>query len=198
MDPKKLYVGNLDYSVTGDQLRDLFSQAGVITDAVVISDKFSGRSKGFGFVEFATAEAANAAVEQFNGFDHMGRKLVVNVARPKAPRNDFHGRGQGGFRGNDGDYQQGGFQNRQGGGYPQQGGGQVPVSQDNYQSVNQPVAPASVASSVSDIVSNDTSGEATPIEEPESETAENSQSEPGSVDEPVSQINEDEKKETTG
>lgn len=82
----KLYVGNLDYNVTGDQIRDHFAQAGTVTDAVVITDKYSGRSKGFGFVEFESAEDAKKAIEMFNGKDFQGRNLVVNEARPKEPR----------------------------------------------------------------------------------------------------------------
>lgn len=79
----KLYVGNLDYSFTSDQLTELFSQAGSVVDAVVISDKFSGRSKGFGFVEMASEDEAKAAIEMFNGKEHQGRTLTVNEARPK-------------------------------------------------------------------------------------------------------------------
>lgn len=83
---KKLYVGNLSYSVTSDQLREHFGQAGTVVDAVVISDRQSGRSKGFGFVEFEKEEEANKAIEMFNGKDMDGRNLVVNEARP--PRTD--------------------------------------------------------------------------------------------------------------
>lgn len=80
---KKLYVGNLDYSVTGDQLGEHFSQAGKVVDAVVISDKYSGRSKGFGFVEMSSEEEAKKAIEMFNGKDFQGRNLIVNEARPQ-------------------------------------------------------------------------------------------------------------------
>lgn len=80
---KKLYVGNLKYSVTGDELRTLFTQAGTVVDAVVISDKYSGRSKGFGFVEMETEEQAQKAVETFNGQDYQGRNLIVNEAKPR-------------------------------------------------------------------------------------------------------------------
>lgn len=83
----KLYVGNLDYNVTTDQLRDFFAEAGEITDAIVITDKFSGRSKGFGFVEFKNADDAKKAVEMYNGKDFNGRALVVNEARAKEERN---------------------------------------------------------------------------------------------------------------
>lgn len=90
---KKLYVGNLAYGVTSDQLRDLFSQAGTITDVVVISDRATGRSKGFGFVEFATEAEAAKAVEMLNNSDVQGRPMVVNVAKPKgeSPRRDSGG-----------------------------------------------------------------------------------------------------------
>ena len=82
----KLYVGNLPYTITGDQLRDQFSQAGTVVDAVVISDRQTGRSKGFGFVEFEKEEDAQKAIEMFNGKDMEGRNLVVNEARP--PKTD--------------------------------------------------------------------------------------------------------------
>ena len=83
---KKLYVGNLPYKTTSDELQQMFSQAGSVTSATVISDKFSGRAKGFGFVEMATDEDASAAINQFNGQEMEGRKLIVNEARPQAPR----------------------------------------------------------------------------------------------------------------
>lgn len=85
-DKKKLYVGNLPYSVTADELRKVFSEFGEVVDAVIISDKYSGRSKGFGFVTFGTEEAASLAVEKMNGKDMGGRNLVVNVARPPKER----------------------------------------------------------------------------------------------------------------
>ena len=78
----KLYVGNLSYDVTSNQLGDLFAQAGTVASATVITDKHSGRSKGFGFVEFDSAEAAQKAIEMFNGKEFQGRPLVVNEARP--------------------------------------------------------------------------------------------------------------------
>lgn len=82
----KLFVGNLDYTVTADDLKDLFSQAGTVVDAVVISDKMSGRSRGFGFVEMGSEEEAKAAVEKMNGADLKDRKINVNEARPLTPR----------------------------------------------------------------------------------------------------------------
>jgi RNA recognition motif-containing protein len=84
----KLYVGNLSYEVTDDQLAELFSQAGKVSSATVISDRYSGRSKGFGFVEMDSDEDAKKAVETFNGKEFQGRNIVVNEARPKEPR-DF-------------------------------------------------------------------------------------------------------------
>ena len=81
---KKLYVGNLAYSVTSDQLKDMFAQYGTVVSAATIEDRMTGRSKGFGFVEVGTDEEANAAIDALNGQDMDGRKLTVNVARPKA------------------------------------------------------------------------------------------------------------------
>jgi len=78
----KLFVGNLDYSVTADDLKATFAGAGTVVDAVVITDKMTGRSRGFGFVEMETEEEMKAAVEKINGADLKGRKLNVNEARP--------------------------------------------------------------------------------------------------------------------
>jgi len=83
---KKLYVGNLDYSVTDDQLSQLFSQAGAVVSSTVITDRNSGRSKGFGFVEMSSDEEAKKAIEMLNGKDLQGRNLVVNEARPRVER----------------------------------------------------------------------------------------------------------------
>ena len=88
---KKLYVGNLDYTVTGDQLGEHFAQAGKVVDSVVISDRYSGRSKGFGFVEMETDEEAKKAIEMFNGKDFQGRNIVVNEARAREERPDAGG-----------------------------------------------------------------------------------------------------------
>lgn len=79
----KLYVGNLDYGTTGDQIGELFAQAGKVDSATVITDRYSGRSKGFGFVEMSSEEEAKKAIEMFNGKDFQGRKIVVNEARPR-------------------------------------------------------------------------------------------------------------------
>jgi len=82
----KLFVGNLEYTVTSDELREAFSQAGTVVDAVVITDKMSGRSRGFGFVEMSSEEEAKAAVEKVNGTELKGRKINVNEARPQTDR----------------------------------------------------------------------------------------------------------------
>ena len=98
----KLYVGGLPYSTQEAALKELFAQAGSVTSAVIIMDKMSGRSKGFGFVEMATAEEAQNAVSMFNDQEFEGRKLTVNEARPmeaRPPRtggNDRGGYGGGG------------------------------------------------------------------------------------------------------
>ncbi|OGD63740.1 RNA-binding protein [Candidatus Beckwithbacteria bacterium RBG_13_42_9] len=83
---KKLYVGNLPYSVTDEELGTMFAQFGQVSSAVVIKNKFNGRSKGFGFVEFADDAAADKAIADLNGKDYQGRGLVVNEARPLQPR----------------------------------------------------------------------------------------------------------------
>ena len=82
----KLFVGNLDYAVTADDLKKLFAQAGTVVDAVVISDKLSGRPRGFGFVEMSSEEEVKAAIEKVNGADLNGRKINVNEARPQVNR----------------------------------------------------------------------------------------------------------------
>jgi cold-inducible RNA-binding protein len=82
----KLYVGNLPYNTNDQLLADHFSSFGEVVSAKVITDKMSGRSKGFGFVEFATDAEGDEAIEQTNGQDFGGRKLVVNEAKPLQPR----------------------------------------------------------------------------------------------------------------
>lgn len=84
---KRLFVGSLPYSATSAQLEELFSQAGKIQSLNLITDKFSGQSKGFAFVEFETEEEAKEAVTKFNNFELDGRKIVVNEARPQEDRN---------------------------------------------------------------------------------------------------------------
>lgn len=80
----KLYVGNLSYSMTSDDLRETFGAHGTVQSADVISDRDSGRSKGFGFVEMSSDEEAEAAIKALNGQDVQGRQLTVSIARPKA------------------------------------------------------------------------------------------------------------------
>src|ERR1044072_7974592 len=89
----KLYVGNLPFQTTSDELKEHFSQAGTVESASVVEDRMTGRARGFGFVEMATAEDAAAAIEQLNGKDFGGRNLTVNEARP---RTDRPGGGYGG------------------------------------------------------------------------------------------------------
>ncbi len=80
---KKLFVGNISFATTSEDLRDMFAPHGEVTDAVVIQDRATGRSRGFGFVEMANEEAANAAIEALNGANVGGRDLTVNVARER-------------------------------------------------------------------------------------------------------------------
>jgi len=93
MQGAKIYVGNLNYAVTEDQLRGLFSQYGEIKDIVLITDKYTGRSKGFGFVEFSDPSAMKNAIESQNGKEHDGRTLTVNEARQR-PERDSRGGGR--------------------------------------------------------------------------------------------------------
>ena len=79
----KVYVGNLPYSIDSDKLKEIFSAHGEVTEAVVISDRYSGRSKGFGFVTFADDDGAKKAIEELNGKDFEGRELKVNEAKPR-------------------------------------------------------------------------------------------------------------------
>jgi len=100
---KKLYVGGLSYSTTQDGLAQAFSAAGTVASAVIINDKMTGRSKGFGFVEFNDEDDAQKAIDMFNGKELDGRTLTVNEARPmeERPRRDFNrGGDNGGDRGN--------------------------------------------------------------------------------------------------
>ena len=83
---KKLYVGGVSYNTTEDALSAAFSKAGQVASAVIIMDKMTGRSKGFGFVEMETEEGAKAAIEMWNGKELDGRKLTVNEARPREER----------------------------------------------------------------------------------------------------------------
>lgn len=94
---KKLYVGNLSFRVTSDDLRDLFAQYGSVTSASVISDRDTGRSRGFGFVEMA--DGGESAIDALNGQDLQGRALTVNEAKPREPRRTGGGAGGGYGRG---------------------------------------------------------------------------------------------------
>ena len=98
---KKLYVGGLPYNTTEDDLKELFSQAGTVESAIIITDKMSGRSKGFGFVEMSSDEEAQKAIEELNGKELDGRNITVNEARPmeSRPKRDFDRGGGGGFGG---------------------------------------------------------------------------------------------------
>ena len=86
MNPNRLFVGNLSYQTMEDDLKEYFSQAGVVTSVNLMLDKVTGKSRGFAFIEFATAEEANKAVEQFHNQEFQGRTLTVNVARPREER----------------------------------------------------------------------------------------------------------------
>lgn len=90
----KLFVGNLAWSVTSEELGEFFSQVGEVLSSNVITDRQTGRSRGFGFVEMATAELAEKAVEELNGKELGGRAIVVNIAKPKADRGDRPDRGR--------------------------------------------------------------------------------------------------------
>ena len=92
----KLYVGNLPYNVTEERLQQHFAQHGSVISARIITDKFSGRSKGFGFVEMSSAQEAEKAIASLNGTDFEGRNIVVSEARPQTPREPRPG-GVGGF-----------------------------------------------------------------------------------------------------
>lgn len=94
---KKLYIGGIPYTSTDETLKQYFSQAGTVTSASIITDKMSGRSRGFGFVEMSTDEEAQKAVEMFNGKDFEGRTLTVNEARPMTDRPPRRAGGGGGF-----------------------------------------------------------------------------------------------------
>ena len=93
---KKLYVGGINYDTTEDELKEAFAEAGSVDSAVIIMDRMTGRSKGFGFVEMTTDEEAQKAMEMWNGKEFAGRTLTVNEARPMAERPDRGGEG-GGF-----------------------------------------------------------------------------------------------------
>ncbi len=107
---KKLYVGGLPYETTEDELRELFSKAGNVATASIIMDRMTNRSRGFGFIEMASDEESDKAIEMFNGKDFGGRSLVVNEARPMGERRPGGGGGGGFGRDRGGD--RGGFGSR--------------------------------------------------------------------------------------
>jgi len=111
----KLYVGNLNFKTSGEDLQELFGQAGTVESASVVMDRDTGRSRGFGFVEMASKEEGEAAIAQFNGKEFNGRNLSVNEARPREDR--------GGGGGGRGGYGSGGGNRGGGGGYGGGGGG---------------------------------------------------------------------------
>jgi cold-inducible RNA-binding protein len=109
----KLYVGNLSFQTSSEDLQELFAQAGTVESASVVEDRETGRSRGFGFVEMASKEDGEKAIEQFNGKELNGRNLNVNEARPREDRGGGGG-GRGGFGGNRGG-RSGGFGGNRGG-----------------------------------------------------------------------------------
>ena len=98
----KIFVGGLNWDATDDDLRGSFGECGEITEAVIVNDRDTGRSRGFGFVTYSSDEEAKAAVEKFDGQDFMGRKLTVNEARQREERGDGGGGRGGGGRGGGG------------------------------------------------------------------------------------------------
>jgi cold-inducible RNA-binding protein len=114
----KLYVGNLAFQTTSQELQELFAQAGTVESASVVEDRDTGRSRGFAFVEMSTKEEAASAIEQLNGKEVGGRALKVNEAKPRENRGGGGGRGFGGNRGGGGygGGRNGGGGNRGGGG----------------------------------------------------------------------------------
>ncbi|MBK9316000.1 MAG: RNA-binding protein [Acidobacteria bacterium] len=107
----RLYVGNLPFSATEEELENLFSQSGAVISTNIVTDRDTGRSRGFAFVEMESSEAANAAIEALNGVDFNGRSLTVNEAKPKESRGPRGGGFGGGGRGGGG----GGFNRDRGG-----------------------------------------------------------------------------------
>ncbi|MDA1274020.1 MAG: RNA-binding protein [Verrucomicrobia bacterium] len=99
MNQSRLFVGNLSYQTTENELQDLFSEAGVVTSVNLMLDKYTGKSRGFAFIEMSTPEEANKSVEMFQGKDLGGRALTVNIARPKEERPPRQG--GAGYRGHD-------------------------------------------------------------------------------------------------
>jgi cold-inducible RNA-binding protein len=116
----KLYIGQLAYAVSSEELGEFFASVGEVLSAKVITDRDSGRSKGFGFVEMQSEALANEAMEKLNGQALMGRNIAVSIARPQEPRTGGGGGGRGGFGGGD---RRGGSGGGGGGGGNFRGGG---------------------------------------------------------------------------
>jgi RNA recognition motif-containing protein len=118
----KLYVGNLSFNTSNEDLQELFGQAGTVESVNIVEDRDTGRSRGFGFVEMSSKEEATAAIEQLNGKEIDGRSLTVNEARPREERSGGGGGNRGGGGGRGG-YGGGGGRGGGGGGYGGGGGG---------------------------------------------------------------------------
>lgn len=127
-----IYVGNLSWNLKDQDLSNLFAPFGEVSSAKIVTDKFTQRSKGFGFVEMPNDEQAQAAIAQLNGSEVDGRNLVVNESRPKEggsgggggfKKRSFGGGGGGGFKKGGGGYGGGGNRGGNGGGYNRSGGG---------------------------------------------------------------------------
>ena len=112
----KMYIGGLSYSTTSEGLREFFSQSGNVLSATVITDRFSGQSRGFGFVEMSTAEEAQNAISQLNGRELDGRRITVEISNPQARTGGGGGGGRpgggGGGRGPGGGGREGGYAHR--------------------------------------------------------------------------------------
>jgi RNA recognition motif-containing protein len=111
----KIYVGNLPFSATSESLNEMFASFGNVDSSKIVTDRDTGRSKGFGFVEMSDSSEADAAIEKLNGADFGGRSLTVNEARPMEPRTGGFGGGRGGDRGGDRGGRSGGFGGGRGG-----------------------------------------------------------------------------------
>ncbi len=119
----KLYVGNLSFDTSGQDLEELFGEVGTVESASVIEDRDTGRSRGFGFIEMSSKEEAAQAIEQFNGKEVDGRELKVNEAKPRENRGGGSGGGRGGYGGGGGGGRGGNRGGGGGGGYGGGGGG---------------------------------------------------------------------------
>ena len=103
MNESRLFVGNLSYQTMENDLQEYFSQAGVVSSVNLMLDKFTGKSRGFAFIEYSSQDEANKAVEMFHNKEFQGRQLTVNIARPREERPQRSGdRGGGGWRGDRG------------------------------------------------------------------------------------------------